>query len=625
MRRGISTMAENEAGLPVGAGEGDAVSETVRKKRALGTYVAAFFDELMRAGVRDVVISPGSRSTPLSMVAHEAHARFGSAFNLYVDVDERGAAFFALGMAKATARAVCVICTSGTALANYYPAVMEAETSRVPLIVLSGDRPARLQGLGAPQTCDQAKAFSNHVRRFFAMPEPGNEPAKVAHARQVAREAVIAAAPGTHIAAPVHVNFPFDEPLVPDVAAPDLFDACRVASADALPAVVRTDSELSARDASLLAEYLDVHRVVVMAGEGMFSAQAVTSAARRDREAQALIAFAERFDAPLLADPLSQLRTYGHPAVICGYDRIMGSSEMPAFDVVVRFGRYPVSKRATQTVERLRPAQIVVDPLATRDFNAQTTTFVAADPLDFVVALLEAAGPAAQDGIEAPLPQSIHEWGLLDRARTERIVGTRFEEENDFEGSYVRAVLENIAADSLLFTANSMSVRALDAFYVNQAKHLTVLANRGLNGIDGTVSTALGAAQNFKQTVLVTGDLTMLHDLNSLALQGEMLLRERDGSPRPSVVIVLLNNNGGAIFDMLSQKSEDPYFERLFLTPQNVDFTAAARAFGVPARTVHTVAEFAEAFNELQGTAGISLVEVPLPLTGVRERYDRYW
>ena len=412
---------------------------------------------------------------------------------------------------------------------------------------------------------------------------------------------------------------------MPDVSAPDLFDACRVASADALPAVVRTDSELSAHDASLLAEYLDAHRVVVMAGEGTFSAQAVANAARRDREAQALIAFAERFDAPLLADPLSQLRTYGHPAVICGYDRIMGSSEMPAFDVVVRFGRYPVSKRATQTVEQLRPAQIVVDPLATRDFNAQTTTFVAADPLDFVVALLEAAGPAAQDGIEASLPQSIHEWGLLDRARTERIVGTRFEEENDFEGSYVRAVLENIAADSLLFTANSMSVRALDAFYVNQAKHLTVLANRGLNGIDGTISTALGAAQNFKQTVLVTGDLTMLHDLNSLALQGEMLLRERDGSPRPSVVIVLLNNNGGAIFDMLPQKSEDPYFERLFLTPQNVDFAAAARAFGVPARTVHTVAEFAEAFNELQGTAGISLVEVPLPLTGVRERYDRYW
>lgn len=623
--KGNSVMAGYDAELPHEAGAGAATAEKDAEKRALGIYVAAFFDELMRAGVRDVVISPGSRSTPLSMVVHEAHARFGSAFNLYVDVDERGAAFFALGLAKATARAVCVICTSGTALANYYPAVMEAETSRVPLIVLSGDRPARLQGLGAPQTCDQAKAFSDHVRRFFAMPEPGNAQAKIAHVRQVAREVVIAAAPGTHASAPVHVNFPFDEPLVPDTAAPDLFDAGRVASADALPAVVHADSDLSAHDASLLAEYLDSHRVVVLAGEGTFSAQAVANAARRDREAQALIAFAERFDAPLLADPLSQLRTYGHPAVICGYDRIMGSSEMPAFDAVVRFGRYPVSKRATRAVERLHPAQIVVDPLATRDFNAQTTTFVAADPLDFAVALLEAAEHPLQSEAEAPLPQSIHEWGLLDRARTERIVGTDFGAVDDFEGSYVRAVLEGIPADSLLFTANSMSVRALDAFYVKQAKHLTVLANRGLNGIDGTVSTAIGAAQSFKQTVLITGDLTLLHDLNSLALQGEMLLREHDGSPRPSIVIVLLNNNGGAIFDMLPQKSEDPYFDRLFLTPQKVDFSAAAQAFGVPARTVHTVAEFSGAFNELLGTAGISLIEVPLPLTGVRERYDRYW
>lgn len=594
-----------------------------QKRRDLGTYVGAFFGELMRAGVRDVVVSPGSRSTPLSMVAHEAHARFGSAFNLYVDVDERGAAFFALGLAKATGRAVCVVCTSGTALANYYPAVMEAEISRVPLIVLSGDRPARLQGLGAPQTCDQNKAFSDHVRRFFAMPEPSAEPQKIAHVRQVAREAVIAAAPGTHASAPVHVNFPFDEPLVPETDAPGLFDAGTVAAADALPAVVRADAELPLRDASALAEYLDAHKVIVLAGEGTFSAEAVSNSARRDREAQALIAFAERFDAPLLADPLSQLRTFGHPAIICGYDRIMGSDEMPEFDAVVRFGRYPVSKRATQAVERLRPAQIVVDPLATRDFNSQTTTFVAANPLDFVVALLEAG--AGQTQPEAPLPQNIHEWGLLDRARTERILATDFAADGQFEGSYVRAVLDAIPAESLLFTANSMSVRALDAFYVNQAKHLTVLANRGLNGIDGTVSTALGAAQNFKQIVMLTGDLTLLHDLNSLALQGEMLLREADGSPRPSIVIVLLNNNGGAIFDMLPQKSEDDYFQRLFLTPQQVDFAAAAKAFGVPTCTVETVPEFNQAFAAFLGKPGISLIEVPVPLTGVRNRYDRYW
>ncbi len=151
----------------------------------------------------------------------------------------------------------------------------------MPLIVLSGDRPARLQGLGAPQTCDQNKAFSDHVRRFFAMPEPSDAPKYVAHVRQVARETVIAAAPGTHASAPVHVNFPFDEPLVPDTSMPDLFDAGRVASADHLPALVRTEHELSSRDAASLVDFLDSHTVVVLAGEGTFSAEAVADSTRR--------------------------------------------------------------------------------------------------------------------------------------------------------------------------------------------------------------------------------------------------------------------------------------------------------------------------------------------------------
>lgn len=591
----------------------------------LARYVGAFFDELMRAGVHDVVVSPGSRSTPLSMVAYEAHQRLGATFNLYLDVDERGAAFFALGLAKSTGRAVCVVCTSGTAVANWYPAVMEAETSRVPLIVLSGDRPARLQGLGAPQTCDQEKAFGNHVRRFFNMPEPSTAVPRIAHVRQVAREAVIAAAPGTHLSAPVHINFPFDDPLTPDISVEDLFSTGRIAGGEELPEMVLSDRTLAPGDARQLAAFLDAHRVVVLAGEGTFSAAALTDHARRDREAQALLAFAERFDAPLLADPLSQLRAYQHPAVICGYDRIMGEESMPAFDAVVRFGRYPVSKRAAQVVEVLRPAQIVVDPLATRDFNSQTTTFAVADPLDFAVAMLEAGGdgPSALDET-AELPQNIHEWGLLDRARTERILANKFDEEPAFEGSYVRALLEEIPAESLLFSANSMSIRALDAFYVNNAKRLTVMANRGLNGIDGTLSTAIGAAQNHKQTVLLTGDLTMLHDVNALALQGEMLLREAHCTPRPSILMVLLNNNGGAIFDMLPQKSEDAYFERLFLTPQKVNFLKAAEAFDVPARKVATPQEFRQACHDFLGTPGISLIEVPVPLQGVRERYNRF-
>lgn len=657
------------------------------KQQELGIYIGSFFDELMRAGVRDVVISPGSRSTPLAMVAYEAHVRLGATFNIYVDVDERGAAFFALGLAKASSRAVALICTSGTAVANYYPAIMEAKTSRVPLLVLTGDRPLRLQQLGAPQTCDQLKVFSDAVRKFFQMPEPNAGERYIAHVRQVAREAVAAAAPGTHVSAPVHINFAFDEPLVPDCREEHLLSTGRIKDHELLPSIVRSEGELSHADAQILVSYLENHDFIVLAGEGTFSAAALHDHTRRDREAQALLAFSERFDAPLLADPLSQLRAYGHPGVICGYDSILAGDDIPPFDAVVRFGRYPVSKRVAQLIEAMRPPQIVVDPLESRDFNSQTTTLVVADPLDFVTAMLEAV---SLDFDELPdesitLPTRVQEWGMLDRARAERLlhaedagvdtpakdsitndatdsdvstddvsdsdepidgeidsdVSTDDETESDvstddaisnastrndrIEGAYVQALLEEIPAESLLFSGNSMSIRAVDSCYFTRGKRLTVLANRGLNGIDGTTSTALGAAQEFAQTVYLTGDLTFLHDLNALSLQSEMILREQDGSRRPSIVIVVLNNNGGAIFDMLPQQSDQAYFRRLFLTPQQVNFTCAADAFGIPAHTVTSVAGFRRACQKAWGVPGITLIEIPLPLEGVKDRYALYW
>lgn len=627
------------------------------KQQELGIYIGSFFDELMRAGVRDVVISPGSRSTPLAMVAYEAHVRLGATFNIYVDVDERGAAFFALGLAKASSRAVALICTSGTAVANYYPAVMEAQSSRVPLLVLTGDRPLRLQQLGAPQTCDQLKVFSDAVRKFFQMPEPNAGERYIAHVRQVAREAVAAAAPGTHVSAPVHINFAFDEPLVPDCREEHLLSTGRIKDHELLPSIVRSEGELSHADAQILVSYLENHDFIVLAGEGTFSAAALHDHTRRDREAQALLAFSERFDAPLLADPLSQLRAYGHPGVICGYDSILAGDDIPPFDAVVRFGRYPVSKRVAQLIETMRPPQIVVDPLESRDFNSQTTTLVVADPLDFVTAMLEAV---SLDFDELPdesitLPTRVQEWGMLDRARAERLLHaedagvdtpakdsitndatdsdvstddaiSNASTRNDrIEGAYVQALLEEIPAESLLFSGNSMSIRAVDSCYFTRGKRLTVLANRGLNGIDGTTSTALGAAQEFAQTVYLTGDLTFLHDLNALSLQGEMILREQDGSRRPSIVIVVLDNNGGAIFDMLPQQSDQAYFRRLFLTPQQVNFTCAADAFDIPAHTVTSVADFRRACQKAWGVPGITLIEIPLPLEGVKDRYALYW
>ena len=619
--------------------------------RATALFLGAFFDELARWGVHDVVVSPGSRSTPLTMTAFELSRREPGRLRVFVDVDERGAAFFALGLAKASGHPAAVVCTSGTAVANYYPAVMEAESSRVPLVVLTGDRPPRLQGLGAPQTCDQLNAYGNHVRAFRQMPLPSADGAALAFARQAAREAVIAAGEEC-FGGPVHLNFPFDEPLKPDFSAEGLFESARrldVSRETSVP----VSQQLAPSDAGRLAALLADRRALVYAGEGTCTGEL---------EAGKVLNWARAFRLPLLADPLSGLRSSDDPLVIDNYDSVLGpggaAPDGLAPEVVVRFGRYPVSKKATQLVAAARPVQIVVDPLETRDCNAATDVFVRCRPSELAGSLGFAYDVRTIDYDPDDVQRAFaRAWIDANDAARKRIASVD-DAEAGFEGAFVRRVVELAPEGSCLFSANSMSVRALDTFYLKSAKRLAVLCNRGLNGIDGTVSTALGAAQHFAQTTLVTGDLTLLHDLNALALQRELRLQREAAAcfsasldaasskaagavtpghatdaasdnvapgAVPSIVIVLLNNNGGGIFDMLPQKSEDPYFERLFLTPQDVDFRAAAQAFGVPYRRADTVPAFDEAYRALLGTPGISLVEVRVPLSGLKDRYAPYW
>lgn len=663
---------------------------TVADPRATARFLGAFFDELAKWGVRNVVISPGSRSTPLSMIAFELSCRAPQRMSMYVDIDERGAAFLALGMAKASGRPAALVCSSGTAIANYYPAILEAESSRVPLIVLTADRPPQLQGLGAPQTCDQSHAYGTHVRAYRGMPLPADDEGSLRFARQAAREACIAAlgscefpqnqgaqspsAPigtpqrlaGACFGGPVHLNFPFDEPLKPDVTLPDLFDAgipCAGSAADGtglgakpvrnsqLPVgVAQVRGVMEGAAAAQLARELLASSVLLLAGEGSCATY---------EEAQRVLAFARAFAIPVLADPLSGLRSLDDPLVIGNYDSVLqpgGISPDEALNpqVIVRFGRYPVSKRATQWARAREDAgvlQVVVDPLETRDTNAATTVFVRMKPADFAQSMERALrredGPATAGANDLSFANA---WQRVEEAAAKRIAAVDAGEGSDpdgFEGAYVRRVLELAPAGSCLFAANSMSVRAVDTFYLKGAKQLIVLANRGLNGIDGTVSTAIGASRCFGRTTLITGDLTMLHDLNSLALQRELRVQRQladiagDANRTPEqaakrntcetdtgaqgITIVLLNNNGGAIFDMLPQKSQEAYFERLFLTPQDVDFQAAVAAFGVPYSKTATLAEFDRAYRASLDVPGISFIEVPVPLQGLRERYADYW
>ena len=634
------------------------MAETSSVQQATALVVSAFFDELARWGVREVVVSPGSRSTALAMCAYELGRREPERMTVYVDIDERSASFFALGLAKASGRPVALVCTSGTALANYYPAVLEAETSRVPLIVLSGDRPPHLQGLGAPQTCDQVKAYSDHVRRFVQMPLAEDSPRAVAFARQAARELVLGALPGgclplegdavasracSRMAGPVHANFPFDEPLKPDFSTPGVFSAGRSAldgtgglagTAGIAGPEVSAVSRLSAAVCDQVKALICGRHALVLAGEGTCESL---------EEAREMAAWAKVYGLPLLADPLSGLRSLGGEAVIDNYDNVFGRDDFPVPEVIIRFGRYPVSKRCVQKLAAARPIEIVVDAGETRDFNAMTDLFVACSPIDFARSLLACdcdaqasasflsawrEANAAERARILSVEEDLQQGATGDAADEAEVAG---DADSDLavaprpEGAYVREILKAAPAGSCLFSANSMAIRAIDTFYVKGDKPLAVLCNRGLNGIDGTVSTALGVAQHFEQTTFLTGDFTLQHDLGGLALQREIAqVAAEHGKPAPSIVVVLLNNNGGGIFEMLPQVSDEPYFARLFSAPQDVDFSHAAAAFNVPYRKVGTPSEFSQVYGEMLGTPGISLIEVAMPLSGLKARYRAY-
>lgn len=567
-------------------------------------YLDAFFSELQRCGVTDFVISPGSRSTGLAMKAFE---RFKS---VYVDVDERGAAFLALGIAKAKRRPVGVICTSGTAVGNWMPAVLEAESSRVPLLLLSSDRPPRLQGVGAPQTCDQLKMFGDHVKKFVQMPLPAGDDATLDFVHQTALDACIAAhgmVPGAASCdgGPVHINFPFDEPLVPArKVVPD-----RVSP---LPPTVVPGQGLLSRDAKGIFGVFHGKHTVAVCGEGTCNS---------DEDVAIMLQFAHTRHIPLLADPLSGLRGVKDPYVIDNYDTVCGGSDIPQVDVVIRFGRWPVSKRLFQALQKAEPTQIVVDVRDPRDYSASTDLFVHTLPVVFAQAMIDL--PTAQGASRA----HVEEWLTANAQASDHIdMVYRLPGADQFEGAYIDKMFELIPDDSLLFCASSMSIRAVDTFYRKNGKRLRVLCNRGLNGIDGTISTAVGAAQEYDQTTLLIGDLAFLHDVNALSLQNEMHIRlSRGDGPMPAIVIVLLNNNGGAIFDMLPQKSTDDYFGRLFLTPQNIDVKHLAQGFGITYRRVETVHDFRRNYEQLLGNPGISIIDVSLPLAGVKDRYSVYW
>jgi 2-succinyl-5-enolpyruvyl-6-hydroxy-3-cyclohexene-1-carboxylate synthase len=550
-------------------------------------WARAFVDELVAGSVDAACVAPGSRSTPLT-VALGAH----DDVHVYSHLDERSAAYFALGRAKRTGAPTPVVCTSGTAAANFHPAVIEASQSRVPMLVLTADRPPELRDSGANQTIDQEKLYGDAVRWYRDVAEPESEARKLRSLRTTAARS-LARATGTP-AGPVHLNLPFRKPLEPtpvegDVP-PDLDRLAADGREGAAPFVSTTAGAPELDEAALrrLAESLDVDRGLVVAGPA--------DTPGLDAEAAAALAHATGF--PILADPLSGLRFGGHTratTVVGGYDGYLGdrvAGAWPDPEAVVRVGASPTSKPLRRYLAAVDATQYVVDPAAGwREAEFTATDLVVADPSRLAGRLSRLLpGRVDRDWRER--------WRAAEAAHWEAVDA----EDRFCEGTVAAAVADLAPDPATVVLSNSMPVREFDRFARPSEASLTVLGNRGASGIDGVVSTALGAGSaTTDHLTLLVGDLAYYHDMNGLLAAGRCDV---------DATVVLVNNDGGGIFHMLPISEFDPPFTDQFVTPHGLDFEPTADLYDLSFRRVEAGEAFREAYAESVSTPGTQVVEV---------------
>jgi len=523
----------------------------------------ALLDGLAAAGVRRAVVSPGSRSTPLALAAlRHPH------LTVQVCVDERAAGFFALGLAKAEAAPVILIATSGSAIANWLPAVVEADMGCVPLVLLSADRPPELHDCGANQTMDQNGLFGRHVRAFHPLPPAEDDAAWLA--TFAARSVAQARGP---LPGPVHCNVPLREPLVPDPV-PALQATARVPQA--LRAVMQPAAETLAA----------LHQIIARGpGAIVCGPQDLGEPARA-----AIIDCAQRLNVPVFADVLSGLRCGTEAAQVLQHpDSVARSAPAPAW--LLRLGGAPVSRAVNDWLARCTAAaQVVV--------SAQPRL---ADPVGTATHVLHADAAALCHALNGkPATEDWLQRFTAGDAVMRSAAVTACAGEQPFEGAVLRALLHGLPAQTPLFLGNSLSVRAADWFAGVTAAPLHLFGNRGVSGIDGNIATACGIAAALGPSIAVVGDLAFLHDLNALAL-----------GQRCPLTVVLLDNGGGGIFDHLPQATLAE-FEQGWLTPQNLDPAQAAQAFGLGYTRADSVTAMLEAIRSARQSPRMHIVHIPI-------------
>lgn len=572
----------------------------------MNEYIAALVDEFYQLGVRHAVFSPGSRSTTMAMLFTEHEG-----FETYMNIDERSASFMALGIAKAHKEPTVLVCTSGSAVAHYLPAILEAQYSGVPLIVLSADRPHTLLHVGAPQTVDQQKIFGTAVNYYEELAVP-QEAHYYTYPRQVARKAYMKAMDTKK--GPVHINVPLFEPLVPElsrnhfeagrssfkVVKPNYSSVFGCGNRNNLPHINNAIDIAYGNDSTkeindLLERY---ERILILAGPQIDI-----------DEANTIRSFGEALQAPILADPLSNVRGCNtSDVVISTYDALLAGQALwhelkP--DCVIQFGQIVVSKRVQQMIASWTDVEYIeVNPTMDSMNPTGKTTIHMQASIDVFTHLY---------GKNNNSDTYLNIWRRLDQAGKKQL-NLAIDEPHCFEGRTIRELQKQIPEDGQILVANSMTIRDFDYFWFSGESKAVLYGNRGVNGIDGTISTALGLAANSRPTYLVTGDLSLFHDLNGLAVAKTHNL---------NLTIILHNNDGGGIFEYLPQKGTK-HFDYLFSTSQGLDYSGAAKLYGCSYTKIFNPDELGSVLAKIDQESGVHIIEIPTNREYSRELHKKY-
>jgi 2-succinyl-5-enolpyruvyl-6-hydroxy-3-cyclohexene-1-carboxylate synthase len=558
--------------------------------RNINTVWASILAQTLKyLGLTTAVICPGSRSTPLAVAFAQQQE-----IEAIPVLDERSASFFALGMAKATARPVVLVCTSGTAGANFYPAIIEARESRVPLLILTADRPPELRDCHSGQTIDQLKLYGNYPNWQTELALPSVGIGRLRYLRQTlihAWERSLFPTPG-----PVHLNIPFRDPLAP----------LHQLDPDTLPSPFELEeffTNLSHSPLPItpspfplpLQKWQQCDRGIIIAG---------LAQPQHPREyCDAIAQLSQTLKWPVLAEGLSPVRNYAdlNPYLISTYDLILRNRQLAqqlASKIVIQIGELPTSKELRTWLDQYQPQRWVIDashhnldPLHGKTTHLRTT----------IEQLATTIPPLFKGGLEGDRTSDyLARWCAVEakvRSEVDQAMATMTQL---FEGKAAWLLSQTLPPETPLFIANSMPVRDVEFFWKPGNTGVRPYFNRGANGIDGTLSTALGIAHHHQSSVMLTGDLALLHDTNGFLLKNKFI---------GHLTIVLINNNGGGIFEMLPISKFDPPFEEFFATPQDINFAQLCVTYGVEHQLIQSWEQLRELLNPLH-SQGIRVLEL---------------